>query len=207
MGGRGAIALRRIIVQQKTNPVPSSGNNPQPRENAVTSEPQKFYCKRCAFCTPAATDRWIELHKQSCAKLNERKGPSKKEKKRARKQARKKALADFLSWTKEDLIKKILEQKQTIIDLNERNSKRDGKSKAKTFYDSREWMNLRFRVLKAYGRKCAFCKTTTGEMHVDHIKPRSLFPDLELVFENLQVLCRSCNIGKSNTEAVDYRET
>ena len=42
-------------------------------------------------------------------------------------------------------------------------------------------------------------------MHVDHIKPRSLYPDLELEFENLQVLCKYCNLEKSNKDEIDYR--
>jgi len=40
---------------------------------------------------------------------------------------------------------------------------------------------------------------------VDHIKPRSKFPELELVFDNCQVLCNSCNMGKSNNDYTDFR--
>lgn len=42
-------------------------------------------------------------------------------------------------------------------------------------------------------------------MHVDHIKPRSLFPDLALRLENLQVLCSQCNEAKSNIDTTDWR--
>ena len=35
-------------------------------------------------------------------------------------------------------------------------------------------------------------------VHVDHIKPRRLFPSLALVESNLQVLCEVCNHGKGN---------
>lgn len=42
-------------------------------------------------------------------------------------------------------------------------------------------------------------------MNVDHIKPRRAFPALALVFDNLQVLCGTCNKGKSNSDAVDLR--
>jgi 5-methylcytosine-specific restriction endonuclease McrA len=42
-------------------------------------------------------------------------------------------------------------------------------------------------------------------MHVDHIKPRSKYPALELAEDNLQVLCELCNIGKSNTNETDWR--
>lgn len=74
------------------------------------------------------------------------------------------------------------------------------------FFTSRSWRELRYRVLKTYGHKCMLCQTTKGVMHVDHIKPRSKFPELELTFENLQVLCEACNIGKSNKDETDFRK-
>ena len=43
------------------------------------------------------------------------------------------------------------------------------------------------------------------ELHVDHIKPRSKHPELELDINNLQILCKDCNLGKSNTDSIDYR--
>lgn len=73
------------------------------------------------------------------------------------------------------------------------------------FYDSRAWRDLRYRVIREQGRKCAACGRTDGELHVDHIKPRSKFPELELVQSNLQVLCRACNLGKGNTDEIDWR--
>jgi len=42
-------------------------------------------------------------------------------------------------------------------------------------------------------------------MHIDHIKPRSKYPELTFVFENLQVLCEDCNVGKSNLDETDWR--
>lgn len=74
-----------------------------------------------------------------------------------------------------------------------------------SFYASREWQELRYRALKTYGPKCMLCFATNTEMHVDHIKPRSLHPDLELDFTNLQILCRACNLGKSNLDQTDWR--
>ena len=40
---------------------------------------------------------------------------------------------------------------------------------------------------------------------VDHIKPRSRFPGLELDPDNLQILCSDCNMGKSNDDCTDFR--
>ena len=73
------------------------------------------------------------------------------------------------------------------------------------FYDSREWLDIRYRVLVKYGRECMCCGKTKGVMNVDHIKPRSLYPELALEFDNLQVLCPDCNTGKSNKYFDDLR--
>lgn len=74
------------------------------------------------------------------------------------------------------------------------------------FYDSKVWKELRYRVIRTYGRNCAACKSTQGQMHVDHIKPRSKYPELALDFSNLQVLCAVCNVGKSNSYNDDWRQ-
>ncbi len=67
------------------------------------------------------------------------------------------------------------------------------------FYNSVAWRKLRYEVLKECDGKCSCCgasKVTGAVIHVDHIKPRSLFPELALKRSNLQVLCDDCNIGK-----------
>ena len=71
------------------------------------------------------------------------------------------------------------------------------------------WRELRYRALDKYGRRCQKCGATQAEasLPVDHIKPRSKYPELELEFDNLQVLCRECNMGKSNKYEDDYRES
>lgn len=85
-------------------------------------------------------------------------------------------------------------------------TKKYKKSKRSTvFYDSREWQTLRYKVLKLHERKCMVCFRTNLELHVDHIKPISKFPDLALKIDNLQILCRDCNLGKSNKDCVDWR--
>lgn len=74
-----------------------------------------------------------------------------------------------------------------------------------SFYDSREWKQLRFRVLIHYQRRCMACFATNTLLHVDHIKPVSKFPELKLDFNNLQILCETCNLGKSNVYFHDLR--
>lgn len=76
------------------------------------------------------------------------------------------------------------------------------------FYDTDAWRSLRYEALKIYGRRCMVCGAvpeTGAQLHVDHIKPRSLFPELELSLANLQILCRDCNLGKSNKDSIDWR--
>lgn len=76
------------------------------------------------------------------------------------------------------------------------------------FLESYEWRSLRMEVLAKYGPVCMCCGATRedGEkMHVDHIKPRRKRPDLALTFDNLQVLCGTCNQGKGNWDETDWR--
>ena len=73
------------------------------------------------------------------------------------------------------------------------------------FYSTREWRNLRENVLFIYGYKCMKCGYEDKSNCVDHIKPRSKFKELELELYNMQVLCRLCNLVKSNNDFTDYR--
>ena len=73
-----------------------------------------------------------------------------------------------------------------------------------------EWRQLRYKALKRAGGRCECCgatPATSGEpLHVDHIKPKSIYPKLALELGNLQVLCADCNIGKGNWDETNWRE-
>ncbi len=76
------------------------------------------------------------------------------------------------------------------------------------FYTSDAWRDVRYRALKASSGCCQCCgaRPALGKpLHVDHIKPRSKFPELELDLGNLQVLCADCNLGKSAWDQTDWR--
>lgn len=76
------------------------------------------------------------------------------------------------------------------------------------FYETDEWRSVRYRALKLHGGRCQCCGAGAAQgkiLHVDHIKPRSKFPELALTLENLQVLCEDCNLGKSNKDDTDWR--
>ena len=79
------------------------------------------------------------------------------------------------------------------------------KLKNKLFYESDDWIELKKSVYSIYKPICMKCNASNSETHVDHIFPRSKFPELELDLNNMQVLCRSCNIKKGNSNNIDYR--
>lgn len=76
------------------------------------------------------------------------------------------------------------------------------------FYSTKEWLQLRYKAILLYGAKCLLCNRTREDgikLHVDHVKPRSKYPELSLEITNLQVLCEDCNLGKSNSDSNDFR--
>lgn len=73
---------------------------------------------------------------------------------------------------------------------------------------SRRWPKLRMQALKLHRGRCHCCGATAKDgvrIHVDHVKPRSKFPELELDINNLQLLCEPCNLSKSNKDQTDWR--
>lgn len=75
------------------------------------------------------------------------------------------------------------------------------------FYSSQAWRKARYEALRKSNGACQLCGQPPGRhaLQVDHIRPRSKFPQFALDPDNLQVLCRDCNFGKSNTDSVDWR--
>lgn len=82
--------------------------------------------------------------------------------------------------------------------------RRDLKAK-RNFFSSPAWLSLRYDVLRKHGRNCMLCGILARPPHIDHIKPRSKFPELALDINNLQVLCHDCNMGKGNRDETDFR--
>ncbi|MBO1271601.1 HNH endonuclease [Shewanella sp. 4t3-1-2LB] len=68
------------------------------------------------------------------------------------------------------------------------------------FYLSRAWLDLRHEVLSSREHRCNLCHRSVAEhgiaLEVDHILPRSRYPELALDINNLQILCYECNRGK-----------
>jgi len=73
--------------------------------------------------------------------------------------------------------------------------------RSKKFYSSQKWKNLRLKAL-AISNHCKACGRSPDAgivLHVDHILPRSIYPEHALRLGNLQILCADCNLGKGNT--------
>lgn len=67
-------------------------------------------------------------------------------------------------------------------------------------------------IIAALGHRCAACGRQFAKrrrkplLHVDHIRPRKLYPHLLYVVSNLQVLCRPCNSHKSAYDGDDWKD-
>lgn len=76
------------------------------------------------------------------------------------------------------------------------------------FYKSRKWQKLRYSALLRYGNRCMCCGRGVYEgviLHVDHIRPKSLWPHLAYNIDNLQILCNDCNLGKGNRDRMNWK--
>lgn len=78
------------------------------------------------------------------------------------------------------------------------------KTGEESFYLQQPWVNLRYQFLRDSDRKCSLCKSEEF-LQVDHILPRSKYPELELDPRNLQILCARCNYGKSNKDTTRFK--
>jgi 5-methylcytosine-specific restriction endonuclease McrA len=79
------------------------------------------------------------------------------------------------------------------------------KIKTKTLHETDSWQFLKNIINRFYPAVCMKCGVKGVELHVDHIKPKSLYPMLAYELDNLQRLCKDCNFAKSNLEEIDYR--
>lgn len=97
-------------------------------------------------------------------------------------------------------------KKRILRELAEQNAKNKAQLASWGFYGTEAWRELRYRAFVKYGQTCMCCGSNRMPMHVDHIKPRSKYPELELDLDNLQILCADCNKGKGAWDETDWRK-
>lgn len=111
----------------------------------------------------------------------------------------------------EKMLKAIARKKSKVFSITAKSDNeiaKNIKTGSTGFLQLPEWKLLRSSVVAHYGGRCMKCKIIPKDhrkINVDHIKPRKYYPDLSLVFDNLQVLCNRCNKDKGNKHMTDYR--
>lgn len=77
------------------------------------------------------------------------------------------------------------------------------------FYTTYQWKKLAKEVLMRDAYLCQICSRNgvikivgikRRDYAIDHKKPRRLYPELELVKENLETVCKKCHAKKSAIE-------
>jgi 5-methylcytosine-specific restriction endonuclease McrA len=93
--------------------------------------------------------------------------------------------------------------------LQPQNSDHYSPDKARLFYKSQEWRELRVKIIEEQHGECQMCGRSHKKhgitIHVDHIIPLSIDWSRRLDETNLQILCEDCNLGKSNHYTTDWR--
>lgn len=66
---------------------------------------------------------------------------------------------------------------------------------------------FRYQAFQVYGQRCMCCGASSEvkSLELDHILPQSLYPEKEFEFNNTQILCGDCNLGKLNKDFTDFR--
>ena len=83
-----------------------------------------------------------------------------------------------------------------------------GNLPSSVFYKTPEWKRARYQALTIHGNRCQLCGAgpKSGALHVDHIKPRFLYPESCLDIHNLQILCEDCHVAKGIEWLDDFRK-
>lgn len=115
----------------------------------------------------------------------------------------------FASTVDQSIVDEVIKETGERFAAKARKKMNSIKVNGNGFLRSDAWRHIRYQALLKYGRICQCCGATPGKgvvLHVDHVKPRSIFPELALELSNLQILCDDCNIGKGAWDQTDFRE-
>jgi len=94
--------------------------------------------------------------------------------------------------------------KMSLAHTGSKNHNWDGgkTKKSQRIRKSFQYRFWRANVLKRDDYTCLICKKRGGKLHVDHIKPFALYPELHFLLDNGRTLCISCH---RKTETYGYR--
>ena len=102
------------------------------------------------------------------------------------------------------IVRRRLERSESVASRHEKRRNRVVKivgGRINVLADDR-WPALRALVLLRDGALCAKCGSTAN-LHIDHILPKSKFPELTFDPINLRVLCQPCNWKKATKIDID----
>jgi len=156
----------------------------------------KYGRRRCWYCWEIKLNKYFGKAKRVCLACNDLPDPLpivyiKKQKPLTFEQR----IAEYEKWeNSQDRKKKFRHGK---ISKNKR-----------TICNTAEWKALRVVIIEKYNNTCCCCSATGKEaqIQVDHIKPKSKYPELAFNPDNLQLLCRRCNFAKNTLHETDYRK-
>lgn len=84
------------------------------------------------------------------------------------------------------------------------------KTPSRTFEEKyKSYRSYKKPIIKDFNNRCGYCDSLDfwcggpRFYHIDHFKPKSIFPELETEYSNLVYACPYCNIFKSNDWSVD----
>ncbi len=63
--------------------------------------------------------------------------------------------------------------------------------------------DVKERLSEIYNRKCVFCESTIEQFEVEHFRPKSLYWWLAYSWDNLMLICPTCNKNKTNDFDID----
>src|SRR5690606_30267844 len=110
--------------------------------------------------------------------------------------------------TKEKVIVLALSSISKVVGQDPNAEKTIALGRSKNFFKSQHWRHIRLQALSKNDGSCEACGKRVADgaqLHVDHILPRSIYPEFALTLNNLQILCKECNFGKGNVNTTNFK--
>ena len=76
------------------------------------------------------------------------------------------------------------------------------KKPKRVYYTTEEWADTRKKIFDRDGKICHMCGGPAT--HIDHLLPKSKYPELALNLDNLKPACKDCNFTKLDIVREEY---